>query len=252
MKEVIMYSASDGSTFSDKGKCERYEKIVDDVNAIMSLLHDNEIISSETAIRHKAFVVQECFRQFLLTVCKPLFDSDVYKTWFDKTATGEMNINTVGRLLSDYSDEYPILNKTYYRFLCINMKSGIEYEQPYFVSHENEFHGYIAEIKSEPLTAEDHTDKDDKYKELRKITAEMETYEKKIFVFDHEENDFTPTNNGKITPKEDGFYITFRCGLSGIYTVINEWKDGHWLMNCADGSTTIAFSRKKVKLKSLE
>ena len=93
---------------------------------------------------------------------------------------------------------------------------------------------------------------EDKYAEIHKVLKEMKKYEKKIFDFDHDENRFHSTNNGKFTPKEDGMYLTIRCGLSGIYTVLNEWKDGHWQMEIADGSTTIAFSDKKIELESLK
>ena len=40
---------------------------------------------------------------------------------------------------------------------------------------------------------------------------------------------------------ENGTYLTIRCGLGGIYTVINEMKDNHWQVECLDGSTTIAY-----------
>ena len=70
-------------------------------------------------------------------------------------------------------------------------------------------------------------------------------YEKRIFDFDREENDFVPAH---YQPKEDGIYLTIRCGLSGIYTAVNEWKDGKWQMSVLDGSTTIAYSRNKLNL----
>ena len=94
---------------------------------------------------------------------------------------------------------------------------------------------------------------EDKYAEIRKVLDEMKTYEKKIFTFDHAENDFKPTGySDKIKPDENGIYLTIRCGLSGIYTVLNEWKDDHWMMACADGSTTIAFNPKKIILESMK
>lgn len=50
----------------------------------------------------------------------------------------------------------------------------------------------------------------------------------------------------KVTPKEDGWYDTIRCGLSGIYIMVNEYKDGKWMIQVLDGSTTIAYSRDKI------
>jgi len=75
----------------------------------------------------------------------------------------------------------------------------------------------------------------------------IKSYEKRIFDFDREkeENNFVPAH---YKPKEDGMYLTIRCGLTGIYTSVNEWKDGNWQMNILDGSTTIAYSRNKLEL----
>jgi hypothetical protein len=84
--------------------------------------------------------------------------------------------------------------------------------------------------------------------EIKRINERMAEYEKTIFKFDHEENDFKP---GNIIPKEDGWYLTIRCGFPGIYTVLNEWKDGRWLMECADGSHTIAYSREKFDISKI-
>ena len=28
----------------------------------------------------------------------------------------------------------------------------------------------------------------------------------------------------KYPPKEEGYYITIKCGLGGIYSYLNEWK----------------------------
>lgn len=50
----------------------------------------------------------------------------------------------------------------------------------------------------------------------------------------------------KYPPKEDGWYITIRCGLSGIYTCLNEWKDNKWQVEAADASDTIAYSKERI------
>jgi len=87
-------------------------------------------------------------------------------------------------------------------------------------------------------------------KENKIITAQealdiIKPYERRIFDFDREKNDFIPA---RYNPKEDGIYLTIRCGLTGIGTYVNEWKDDKWQMNILDGSTTIAYSRNKLEL----
>ena len=86
------------------------------------------------------------------------------------------------------------------------------------------------------------------YEKLKAILAEIDSYEKKIFDF---KNDFYPMN-GNVKPKEDGYYVTIRCGLGGIYTNLNEWKDGHWQTEMLDGGQIIAFSKKPVVLETLK
>ena len=75
----------------------------------------------------------------------------------------------------------------------------------------------------------------------------IKSYERRILDFDREkeDSDFVPA---RYKPKEDGIYLTIRCGLTGIYTSVNEWKNDNWQMNILDGSITIAYSRNKLNL----
>ena len=50
----------------------------------------------------------------------------------------------------------------------------------------------------------------------------------------------------KYLPKEDGWYMTIRCGLSGIYTCLNEWKNDKWQVEATDASDTIAYSKERI------
>lgn len=80
---------------------------------------------------------------------------------------------------------------------------------------------------------------------LRKAQAYLDwsrTFEKSIMTFD---DDFRPMRH---EPCEEGVYVTIRCGLSGIYQVLNRWEDGKWQMEVLDGSTTIAYSKWPVKV----
>ena len=47
-------------------------------------------------------------------------------------------------------------------------------------------------------------------------------------------------------PKEDGFYMTIRCGLGGIYHMLDEWKDDQWKVGVTDASSVIAYSREQI------
>lgn len=45
-------------------------------------------------------------------------------------------------------------------------------------------------------------------------------------------------------PNEDGIYLTVRCGLTGVYKMINIWQDNKWQMETLDASITLARSEK--------
>ena len=78
--------------------------------------------------------------------------------------------------------------------------------------------------------------------DFAQMYEKINSYRKDIFKF---HNDFKPA---KYPPQEDGYYVTIRCGLSGIYQVLNQWKDGKWQMQILDASDTIAYSKEKVEL----
>lgn len=80
----------------------------------------------------------------------------------------------------------------------------------------------------------------------------MKNLEKKVVSFcgdSSNENDFykgfRPFHEERNNLKEGCDYITIRCGLEGIYTCINTWKDNKWLAECLDDSYTIAYRELK-------
>ena len=68
----------------------------------------------------------------------------------------------------------------------------------------------------------------------------MEITHEQIFNFD---GNYIPSHH---TPKEEGFYMTIRCGLNGIYTHLDEWKGGHWQVRILDDSKVIAYSKEQI------
>lgn len=77
------------------------------------------------------------------------------------------------------------------------------------------------------------------------IYKKIKSYDKKILEFDSGENNFKPSH---YPPKEDGMYITLRCGLAGISQTLDRYKDGEWQLRVLDGSKVIAYSKNKVEL----
>ena len=84
---------------------------------------------------------------------------------------------------------------------------------------------------------------------FKPLMDELNSYKKDIMNFNDSEFDFVPAN---YNPKKEGYYVTIRCGLSGIYQMLNEWKNNQWMINLTDGSYTIAYSRNIIKLKNIK
>lgn len=77
------------------------------------------------------------------------------------------------------------------------------------------------------------------------IYKKIKSYDKRIFEFSHEKNNFKPAN---YTPQEDGYYVTIRCGLTGIYQTLDRYENGDWQLRVLDGSKVIAYSKNTIQL----
>lgn len=140
MEEITIYKAIDGTKFDSKADCEYYESICKNISNILVRLRPSEEVSSRIAIRQDIDVVRQVKQDFFL-ICAEVIHS--FSQRFKEVADNTMHISHVGRILSDYSKNFPILYATYFRLECISETSGVEYEQPYFANHEIEFNGVI-------------------------------------------------------------------------------------------------------------
>ena len=85
---------------------------------------------------------------------------------------------------------------------------------------------------------------DEFYEKLKAFSDEVNSYNKSLVDF---HGDFKPANKN---PDKDGYYITIRCGLGGIYQILDEFKDGNWQTGILDDSRVIAYSRNTIELKN--
>ncbi len=69
----------------------------------------------------------------------------------------------------------------------------------------------------------------------------IKSHNKNTLVFDLDANNFVPAH---YPPKEDGMYVTIRCGSTGISQRLDQWKDGEWQLKVLDDSKVIAYSEK--------
>lgn len=137
IKEITIYETTDKSRFESHRKAVEYEKLYERCNEIMKVLRDRD---SDCAVRQDINDVQNA-KKNLMSVCAEVIPD--FKSTFEKVSNGEAHSSWAGRILSDYSTEYRCLYKSFYRFECINKVSGIEYDQPYYASHESEWKGDV-------------------------------------------------------------------------------------------------------------
>lgn len=141
MTEQIIYVANDGTEFHSKEKCIIYEKLVNRVNDIMANFRPSKNEKGQNiTVQQNAEMVKEAYKKFI-EVCADVMSKHYCGDVFEKVKTGSEYVHPshLQYYLGEYSNDYPILWRTYCRFENINFNSGIEYTQPYYVNHENEY-----------------------------------------------------------------------------------------------------------------
>lgn len=81
---------------------------------------------------------------------------------------------------------------------------------------------------------------------IEEYLKETKSFQKQLYTFNRGGNimeDFCPIH---YKPKENGRYLTIRCGFNGIYIKIDDWKDDKWELDILDSSEVIAYSRKTI------
>ena len=136
IREVIVYDV-DGKRFDKKKDAEEYYKLYKEVCDIVSVLGE-EIKDDKSFKKHNVLDVKNSFKQFCL-LCEKVFP--IYKDSFHKLyLKGRYDVGSICCcIIRDCSYEYPILTDVFFRYSCISFDSGIEYTQPYYVKHPEDF-----------------------------------------------------------------------------------------------------------------
>ena len=136
MKEITIYQCEDGTRFDLEGRAKVYETLCEEVKRVMSpmgeITHRCDI--GEEYIQHDPKDVKKALHNFLVLCantltgwCEPLMEC----------AEGKRHISHADYIISECG--FKTLADANYRFRCTNMESGREYQQPYYVEHEDEF-----------------------------------------------------------------------------------------------------------------
>ena len=137
MKTITVYE-SNGMRFDKREDAIVYDKLCKKINSIMAELlpRTKEVEAGVDFNKHNLDTLKGCFKAFCLVCARVL---PAWSDFFTQTISGERHISHIGKLLSDNSHHYPILYNAYFRFTCINFENGYEFQQPYYVTHQEEF-----------------------------------------------------------------------------------------------------------------
>lgn len=96
------------------------------VDGIMSqLLPRTEEIEQGTDFnKHNKETINGCFKAFCKECAKQIPDNEAM---FIDTANGIRHLSHIGRILSDYSYDFPCLYDAYHRFNCIDFNTGLNF-----------------------------------------------------------------------------------------------------------------------------
>lgn len=141
MKKIIVYETN-GKRFDIESEAIAYEILCKKINGIMAQLlpRTKEVENGSDYNRHNLDTLKGCFKAFCLECAKVLPE---WSEWFMQTISGERHLSHIGRLLSDNSHNCPILYDAYFRFACTNFENGFEFQQPYYVTHQDEFFEFM-------------------------------------------------------------------------------------------------------------
>lgn len=136
IKEVTIYETTDGSQFDTLKEAEKYESLYEKCEKIMRQLRPHE---DNGSVQQDIELVKKAFNEFM-DLCIETIPH--YKKTFIGVKEGSIHPSWAQRVISDSGND--CLCNASFRFSCTNMVSGIEYEQPYYINHEDEWNKKIS------------------------------------------------------------------------------------------------------------
>ena len=136
--EKITVFETNGKRFDSYEDALKYEKLCKKVNGIMCQLlpRTKDIEQGIDFNKHNKETLNGCLKAFCKECAKQI---PGFEQWFAETANGTRHLSHIGRILSDYSYVFPCLYDAYFRFSCTDFNTGYEFQQPYYVTHQDEF-----------------------------------------------------------------------------------------------------------------
>lgn len=146
MKKLTIFETN-GKRFDSYEDALKYEKLCKKVDGIMSQLlpRTKEIEQGTDYNKHNKETLNGCFKAFCKE-CAQQIPNDKGEMFNGKVDILILHLPHLGRVLSDCGYDFPCLYDAYCRFSCIDFNTGFEFQQPYYVTHQDEFFNSIKSI----------------------------------------------------------------------------------------------------------
>lgn len=133
MKEVTVFEV-EGKRFDTQKEAFDYEVLCNRVHQVMSLLkpRTKEVEEGIGYMSHDFNVLNTALEQFM-GICGEVFPD--YKEVFDRVGKKELSVAKAEMMIDLYPYLYPVINKAFYRLLCIDFNSGLEFQRPDYAKH---------------------------------------------------------------------------------------------------------------------
>jgi len=127
MKIVNRYVSDDGFEFVDQKSCEKHERLVRQVNAIMSGINSREKLYEDQYLQHYRYSFMKTKGDIFAALCYEVPDLHVTSSMISSI---EIPYH-IGRTACDLGGP---INSAIYRFQCVD-ENLREWEQPYFAAN---------------------------------------------------------------------------------------------------------------------
>lgn len=134
METITMYQCDDGSTFNNKEEAEKYDMLCEECAKIENMLVSiGRELHYDEYIQQDASTVRSAFTKFMEVVAREI---PTYANVALQCASLTCHISYIGRVIDDFGIK--CFRRLYYRFYCIDFNNGREFQQPYFMNHQEE------------------------------------------------------------------------------------------------------------------
>jgi hypothetical protein len=133
---IVEYEAFDGTRFKDENKCNEYEKEITILKEIEEPLGKRKDIDCNSFVQHNLFTVRGVWKELVTHIQKSYEKDKSLKKHFDDALENPHlgpHYSFIGRF-TDGDLSWHLMS----RLMCIDFKTGKEYEQPYFALHPEE------------------------------------------------------------------------------------------------------------------